>query len=119
MDANIGAIIPLVAVCGYAVLITMAIWQGLDRRVSRLFVWYAFLLMLWSFGSFVIHAYAHSVDPLFWNRFLVVSATVGSVALFHFVCVFLRKPEPLLLLCFGYGLCGIFALLTPNMLKAS
>jgi GAF domain-containing protein len=112
MNVDIGTIIPLAAVCGYSVLIGLAAWQGLVRRVNRLFIWYGFLLMMWSFGSFVMHAYPRSADILFWDRFLVVSATFGSVALFHFVRVFLGKSQPLLWLSLGYGLCALFALLT-------
>ena len=112
MHWNVGTIIPLAACSVYVVLIVLAARQGLDRRVNQLFIWYAFLLMLWSFGSFMLHANPSDVDPLLWNRFLVVCGVFSSVTMFHFVRVFLGKSQPLVLLSLGYGLCALFAVLT-------
>jgi len=94
------------------VLIALVARQSLDRRVNQLFIWYAFLLMLWSFGSFMIHAQPPNIDPLFWNRFLVVCLMFVPVILFHFVRAFLGKPQPRVWLAPGYGVSALFALLT-------
>ncbi len=112
MNVEIGTIVPLIACVVYLVLIALAARHGLRKKVNQLFVWYAFLLMMWSFGSFMIHGAPISVDFLFWNRFLTVSAVFASVAMFHFVRVFLGKSQPRLWLSLGYGLCALFAVLT-------
>ena len=112
MNVEIGTIVPLIACIVYLVLIALAARQGLRSRLNQLFIWYAFLLMMWSLGSFMIHGYPISVDPLYWNRFLIVSGVFASVALFHFVLVFLGKSQPRLWLSLGYGLCAVFTLLT-------
>jgi len=112
MNWNVGTIIPLAACSVYVVLIVLAARQSLDRRVNQLFIWYAFLLMLWSFGSFMLHANPYDVNPLLWNRFLIVCGVFASVTMFHFVRVFLGKSQPLVLLSLGYGLCALFAVLT-------
>ena len=112
MNWGFGTIIPLAACVVYVLLIVLAARQGLDRRVNQLFIWYAFLLMLWSFGSFIWHAYPLDVNILFWNRFLIVSGVFSSVAMFHFVRVFLGKSQPVAWLSLGYGLCALFAVLT-------
>jgi len=108
MDLRILSAIPLVALCGYVLLITIVSRQSLARSVNRLFIWYVFFLMMWAFGSFWVYAsfdaLAH-VDTLFWNRFLVVPMMFGFVAFFHFVRAFLGKPQPLVWLSLGYGLC--------------
>ncbi len=112
MNVEIGTIIPLIACVVYLVLIALAARQSRGRRVNQLFIWYAFLLMTWSFGSFIIHANFPNIGPLFWNRFLLVSAFFASVAMFHFVRAFLGKSQPRLWLSLGYGLCALFAVLT-------
>ncbi len=50
------------------------------------------------------------MSTYFWNTFLIVSAFFASVALFHFVRVFLNKPVPWLWLSLGYGLCILAAI---------
>ena len=112
MNWDVGATVPLAACVVYVVLIALAARQSLDRRVNQLFIWYALLLMLWSFGSLMLHAYPYDIDFLFWDRFLIVSGVFASVALFHFVRVFLGKSQPRSWLSLGYGLCALFALLT-------
>jgi len=112
MNVEIGTIVPLAACFVYLVLIALAARQDVHKRVNQLFIWYAFLLMMWSFGSFIIHAYPLDIDPLLWNRLLMVSGVFASVALFHFVRVFLGKPRPRLWLSLGYGLCALFTVLT-------
>ena len=112
MNVNFGTVIPLAACVVYIVLIALAARQSRGKRVNQLFIWYAFLLMTWSFGSFIIHANFPNIGPLFWNRFLLVSGVFASVALFHFVRVFLGKSQPRLWLSLGYGLCALFAVLT-------
>jgi len=112
MNWGVGTVIPLAACVVYVLLMVLAARQSLDRRVNQLFIWYAFLLMLWSFGSFMIHANFPNMGPVFWNRFLVVSGVFASVAMFQFVRPFLGKSQSLLWLSLGYGFCALFAVLT-------
>ncbi|KPJ54553.1 MAG: hypothetical protein AMJ37_00420 [Dehalococcoidia bacterium DG_18] len=112
MNVEIGTIIPLAACVVYIVLIAMAARQSRGKRVNQLFIWYAFLLMMWSFGSFMLHAYPSGTDLLLWDRLLVVCAVFASVAQFQFVRVFLGKSQPRLWLSLSYGLCALFAVLT-------
>ncbi len=112
MSVDIGTIIPLAACAVYIVLIALAVRQGRNKRVNQLFIWYILLLMMWSLGSFMIHAKFPGMDPLVWNKLLVVALIFVPVALFHFVRVFLGKSQPRLWLSLGYGLCAIFTVLT-------
>ena len=112
MNLNVGTIVPLAACVIYVVLIALVARQSLDRRVNQLFIWCAFLLMMWSFGSFMIHAQPPNIDPLLWNKFLAVCLMVVPVAFFHFVRAFLGKSQPRVWLSLGYGLSALFVLLT-------
>jgi hypothetical protein len=104
------AIVPLIAFIGYIVLIFLTARQGLDKQVNRLFIGYLVLLLMWSFGSFMAYANFPFMSTYFLNTFLIVSAFIGSVALFHFVRVFLNKSALKLWLSLGYGLCMIAAI---------
>ncbi len=110
MSAHFSAVVPLVAFSGYIVLIALVGSQSLGRRVNQLFIWYALLLMMWSFGAFMAYADFPVMSPHFWNNFLIVSAVFGSVALFQFVRAFLGKSQPLVWLSLGYGLCVLMAI---------
>ena len=112
MNLNAGTIVPLAACAVYVVLIALVARQSLDRRVNQLFIWFAFLLMMWSFGSGIMHVNPIDRNILFWDRFLVVPLMVVPVAFFHFVRVFLGKSQPVAWLSLGYGMCALFALLT-------
>jgi len=115
MDLRILSAIPLVALCGYVVLIILVGRQSLARSVNRLFIWYVFFLMMWAFGSSWVYSNAESfghVDTLFWNKFLFIAFMVAPVAFFHFVRAFLGKPQPLVWLSLGYGLCVLTAIAT-------
>ncbi len=112
MNLNVGTIVPLAACFIYLVLIVLVARQSLDRRVNQLFIWCAFLLMMWSFGSFMIHADPPNIEPLSWNKLLIVSMMFVPVAFFHFVRVFLGKSQPRMWLSLGYGVCALFAVLT-------
>ena len=110
MSSQYAAIIPLIALIGHIVLIYLTAKQDLNKQVNRLFVWYLFLLMMWSFGSFMAYANFPFMSTYFWNTFLIVSAFFASVALFHFVRLFFHKSVPRLWLSLGYGLCFIAAI---------
>ncbi len=104
MSSQYAAIIPLIAFIGYVVLIFLTAKQDSNKQANRLFIWYLFLLMMWSFGSFMAYANFPFMSTYFWNTFLIVSAFFASVALFHFVRVFLNKPVPWLWISLGYGI---------------
>jgi hypothetical protein len=91
---NPTALVPLVALLGFIVLAIMVARQSLRKRINQLFLWYALLLMAWSFGSFMMHANFPIMSTYFWNSFLIVPLMFASVAFFHFVRAFLNKPEP-------------------------
>jgi hypothetical protein len=110
MSSQYAAIVPLIAFIGYIVLIFLTARQGLDKQVNRLFIGYLVLLLMWSFGSFMAYANFPFMSTYFLNTFLIVSAFIGSVALFHFVRVFLNKSALKLWLSLGYGLCMIAAI---------
>jgi len=110
MSSQYAFIIPLIAFISYVVLIALTVRQDPNKQVNRLFIWYLFLLMMWSFGSFMAYANLPFMTTYFWNTFLIVSAFFASVALFHFVRVFLNKPVPWLWISLGYGLCSLAAI---------
>ena len=110
MSSQYAAIVPLIAFIGYIVLIFLTARQGLDKQVNRLFIGYLVLLLMWSFGSFMAYANFPFMSTYFLNTFLIVSAFIGSVVLFHFVRVFLNKSALKLWLSLGYGLCMIAAI---------
>jgi len=103
------ALIPLLACCSFVVLIVLVVRQGWHSRVNQLFIWYVFCLAAWAFGSFMAYADL-TMTTYFWNSFLVVPPTFAFVALFHFVCVYLKKPVPRLMIFIGYGWFFLFAI---------
>ena len=102
------AIVPLLAFMGFAVLIVLVVRDNWHLRANQLFIWYASLLAMWAFGSFMLYANFPGVSPYFWNTFLIVFPVIAFVAFYHFVHVFLNKPLSLLRIGIGYGMCVFF-----------
>jgi len=105
-----GALIPLLALCGFVVLIIMVARQSLRRRLNQLFLWYAGFLAFTALSSFMIYADLGVWEVEKWNRLVHIFGMVAPVAFFHFVRVFLMKPEPRFWLSLGYGLCVLYTI---------
>lgn len=101
-------VIPLFSMLCYALLGIMLARQFPLRREARLFLGYLIVIMLWSFGSFMMHANIPSGSTLFWNHFLAVWPSFAAIIYFQFVRVFLRKPSHSLWLFVGFLLCAIW-----------
>ncbi len=107
---NLSSLIPLLACCGLLVLIVLVARQSITTRLNRLFIWYTTLLALWGLCAFMIYSDLGVWDVEYWNRLVHILGVVAPVAFFHFVYVFLGKPEPRLWLGIGYGCCAVIAI---------
>jgi signal transduction histidine kinase/CheY-like chemotaxis protein len=103
-------IIPLFSMLCYAVLVVIVAQHRPLRREVRLFLIYLTVVMLWSFGSFMVHANFPIRNTLFWNYFLAIWPPFVAIVYFHFVKIFLRKQANPIWLAVGYFFCLIWVI---------
>ena len=67
----------------YIAFTTFGIFQARKDRVLHSFNLYMFMMTVWSFGSFVMHANTGIYTPLFWNRFMMIGMLGVPITTFH------------------------------------
>ncbi len=90
MTWNIFSLIPLSAFISYTLLLFIVIWRGSRTQPVQIFILYLISMVIWSLGSFVMHANLPLGTPLFWNRFMVVGALAMPILFYSFIRTFLR-----------------------------
>ncbi|BCV23828.1 diguanylate cyclase [Gelria sp. Kuro-4] len=104
--------VPFIAFLSYCALLLLAL-SSPRSRVARVFIWYLFLMLIWSLSSFLMRTGLFP-GPLFWNR-LMVCGTIGVPFVFyHFSREVLERAGTSASVALGYLL---FALL--NVANAS
>jgi len=95
MTWNIFSLIPLSAFIGYSLLLFIVIWRGPGAKPVQAFILYLISMVIWSLGSFLMHADLSFRAPLFWNRFMTVGASAMPILFYSFVRAFLgiRKQK--------------------------
>jgi signal transduction histidine kinase len=94
VGVNVYGLIPLVAVIAYWPLLVLALRQP-SSRVLRAFGLYLCSAMVWSFGSFKLHANFVPQWAFFWTGFLTVVFMAMAVTYYRFVSVFTGRPSRL------------------------
>ena len=89
MIINISSIVPAVSFILYIIFTIFGLSQIRKKNAHPPFILYMFLMSLWSFGSFMMHAGVRTT--LFWNRFMMVGMLGGSIAIFHSILDLLEK----------------------------
>ncbi|TET10581.1 PAS domain S-box protein [Candidatus Aerophobetes bacterium] len=71
MTWNIWNIIRLNAFIVYSLLLFIVIWRAPGTKLVRAFTLYLISMVIWSLGSFLMHAEFHFGVALFWNKFML------------------------------------------------
>ncbi len=91
MIFNLSTLIPAIASILYIVFTTFGLYQSKRERIHWPFIFYMFLMFLWSFGSFMMHANSQLFTPLFWNRFMMIGMLGVPITILHTVLDLLEK----------------------------
>jgi hypothetical protein len=86
-------LIPLASLICYSILFIVNIRHDLRNRINRSFTVYLFTMIIWSLGSLLAHIDHPALDPVVWNRFMIIGSTAMPVAFFRFVSIFLKKER--------------------------
>lgn len=95
MTWNIHSIIPLAALIIYALLLSIVIWRDNRSKPAQIFIFYLLSMVIWSLGSFLMHAELPLGTALFWNRFMTAGAMIMPILFYYFTRSFLgiRKQK--------------------------
>ncbi len=91
MIIDISSIIPAVSFILYILFTIFSISQIKREKAHFPFILYMFLMSIWSFGSFMMHAGVKTT--LFWNRFMMIGLLGGSITIFHSILDFIGKKK--------------------------
>ena len=108
MIFNLSSFIPLISFVLYILFAVFGIYQKKVGKIHWPFIFYMFLMAMWSFGSFMMHANTGILSPLFWNRFMVVGMLGGPIVIFHSLLDLFeeRRSSYNLVLYMGYVIYG-------------
>jgi len=113
MIFNLSTLIPIVSSILYIIFTIFGLYQRKRERIHWPFIFYMFLMFLWSFGSFLMHANTKLFTPLFWNRFMMVGMLGVPITIFHSVLDLFEGQERKynFFLPIGYALYGFLLLI--------
>ena len=80
---DISSFIPAISFILYIVFTIFGLYQSKKEKIRWSFILYMFVMALWSFGSFMMHANTGLGTPIFWYRFMVVGMLGGPITIFH------------------------------------
>lgn len=91
MIFNLSTLIPAIASLLYIIFTIFGLYQSKRERLHWPFIFYMFLMFLWSFGSFMMHANTKLFTPLFWNRFMMIGMLGVPITILHTVLDLFEK----------------------------
>jgi two-component system NtrC family sensor kinase len=91
MIFNLSTLIPAIASVLYIIFTVFGLYQSRRERLHWPFIFYMFLMFLWSFGSFMMHAHTKLLTPLFWNRFMMIGMLGVPITILHTVLDLFEK----------------------------
>ena len=109
---NMYSLIPLIAFAAYSILLSIVIWRASGTEPTQIFILYLISMVIWSLGSFLMHADPPLATPLFWNKFGAVGAIAMPIIFYSFVRSFLEIRKQKIWLYLGALL--YISLLTAN-----
>ncbi|MCK4418876.1 GAF domain-containing protein [Candidatus Aerophobetes bacterium] len=86
---NIFNIIRLGAFISYSLLLSVVLWRGPRTRPVQAFILYLISMVIWSLGSFLMHAEPLFGTALFWNKFMVAGIAAMPILFYSFIRSFL------------------------------
>ena len=107
MYLDLSAILPAMTSALYIVFTLFGIIQGRREKGTYSFIFYMFMMTIWSFGSFMMHANFQVLSPLLWNRIMMVGMLGVPITMFHALLNMTddhRKKMSLLMLISGYAI---------------
>ncbi len=113
MIIDLSSIIPAISFLLYVVFAVFGIYHKGKEKIHLPFILYMGVMVIWSFGSFLMHADTGILSPLFWNRFMMVGMLGVPMTIFHSI-VHLAKLEQKLyryLIYLGYAIYGFLLVL--------
>jgi len=93
MIFDLSSFIPAIAFLLYILFTVFGLYQVRREKIHWPFIGYMFLMALWSFGSFMMHANTGIKTPLFWNRIMMVGMLGGPIAIFHSILDLFEKKN--------------------------
>ena len=99
--------VPLFAFLLYTGLLTLSL-KSSHSKISRIFQYYLLLMLIWSFGSFMMRTGIFP-GPLLWNRFMVLGTVGVPFVFFHFSVEILGQTKTFLVKS-GYIFFGLFVI---------
>jgi len=106
MIIDISSVIPAISFVPYILFTIFGLYYHREEKIRWSFILYMFVMAVWSFGSFMMHANTGLASVLFWNRFMVVGMLGGPITIFHSLLDLLdkKKKSYQYLLYLGYGI---------------
>lgn len=81
-----------------------------DRRIGKVWSWFAFSVTTWGVGSFLVSISRHPDLAQFWLKIAYLGAIGPPLFFFHFIYEFTKKPKRIIL-TFSYILGLFFSLI--------
>ncbi len=83
MNLDLSTIIPAMTFTLYIVFTLFGIIQGRKEKGTYIFILYMFMMSIWSFSSFMMHANTAVLTPLKWNRLMMIGMLGVPITMFH------------------------------------
>lgn len=85
MIFNLSSFIPGITFVFYILFTIFGLYRREGEKIQWIFIFYMFLMALWSFGSFMMHANTPVATPLFWNRIMLCGMLGVPITVLHSV----------------------------------
>ncbi|MEW5816193.1 MAG: GNAT family N-acetyltransferase [Spirochaetota bacterium] len=104
MIFDLSSLIPAISFIPYIIFTIFGLYRSKEEKIHWPFILYMFVMAIWSFGSFMMHANTGIFNPLFWNRLMVAGMLGGPITLFHSMLSLIqtRKRRYNYLVALGY-----------------
>ena len=83
MILDFSSIIPGISFILYIIFTIFGFYHKENEQIHWPFIFYMFVMTIWGFGSFMMHANTGILTPLFWNRFMVTGLVGAPITIFH------------------------------------
>ena len=113
MIFDLSSFIPGLSFILYVIFTVFSLNKKKDEKLHWPFILYMFLMSVWSFGSFMMHANTKVLTPLNWNRIMVAGMLGVPITIFHSVMDLFKKKGARynILLYIGYTIYGFLIVL--------
>jgi len=85
MIFNLSSFIPGISFVLYILFTIFGLYRREGEKIHWIFILYMFMMAVWSFGSFMMHANTGVLTPLFWNRIMMIGMLGVPITILHSV----------------------------------